>query len=146
MSVHLSKNNRANGTTATLTPVLPPALLPGWPNCCVIPEALPPGAYAAAPDWIAKGVSATIRSVYTFGNVLTILVLSRSTKKLYSTMLYLVTLAVSDTLFLLNGTMRQCIRLTWKYDIRSSHEIVCKFTVWLTYGILQYSFLTIFIH
>lgn len=139
MSVFLSDNNTVNGTTPAFPPVLSPALLPGWPNCSVIPEALPPGAYATATDWIANGVPPATIVFGVFGNVLTVLVLSRSTKKLCSTTLYLITLAVSDTLFLLNSPLRQWIRHTWKYDIRSSHELVCKLTVWLTYGTLQYS-------
>lgn len=116
-----------------------PVLLPGWPNCSTSPDRLPDGAYAVANDWISTGLPPVIIVFGIFGNLLTIIVLNRSSKKLSSTALYLVCLAISDTLFLLNGPLRQWIRHTWEYDIRGAHEVVCKITVWLTYGTLQFS-------
>lgn len=139
MSLDSIQNNTINGTLTTVVPSVSSALLPGWPDCPSTHVPFPPGPYAKVKDWIATGFQPIIIVVGVLGNLLTVVVLSRSSRKFSSTTLYLVTLAISDTLFLLNGPIRQWIRHTWKYDIRSSHEIVCKFTVCLTYGTYQFS-------
>ncbi|KAL4235852.1 hypothetical protein ACF0H5_004240 [Mactra antiquata] len=121
-------------------PRAPPALLPDWPKCETIPDPIAPGAVSKAKDWIASTVPPVLIVLGVFGNILTILTLVRSIKgKITSTTLYLLLLAISDLLLLLNGPLRQWIRLAWKYDFRTYHVMVCKLAVWLTYGTMQFS-------
>lgn len=117
-----------------------PGLLPGWPGCKTSPTRLPPGTLSKVNDWIVNIMLPIIVVFGVCGNILTISILIRSIKtKISSTTLYLLLLAVSDTLLILNGPLRQWIRLSWKYDFRTYHEAVCKLGVWLTYGSLQFS-------
>ncbi|KAK6177803.1 hypothetical protein SNE40_015834 [Patella caerulea] len=78
----------------------------------------------------------------TIGNVLTIVVFSR--KAFRSTIsIYLTLLAVSDTVVLYSGILRQWLYYLTEYDIRSYHIVTCKLLTWLIYTSLDISAWTI---
>lgn len=112
-----------------------------WSNCNRVRLPPPPSyrPYETAKLVLWRTIPPLIVLVGVLGNILTIIVLKRSTKKMKSTILYLLILAVSDTLFLLNTPVRQWTIHTWKYDFRSSNVVVCKLSVFLTYSTYQFS-------
>lgn len=75
----------------------------------------------------------------TVGNMLTFLVILRKKKTLSSTAMYLMTLAVSDTVVLFTGPLRQWLKQTWDYDIRYLSDVGCKIQVYITYTSLHFS-------
>ncbi|XP_050414911.1 FMRFamide receptor [Patella vulgata] len=78
----------------------------------------------------------------TVGNILTIVIFSR--KAFRSTISrYLTVLAVSDTVVLYSGLLRQWLYYLVEYDIRSYHLVTCKLLTWLIYTSLDISAWTI---
>ncbi|XP_060595662.1 growth hormone secretagogue receptor type 1-like [Ruditapes philippinarum] len=74
----------------------------------------------------------------TTGNTLTILVNLRM-KKITSTSLYLITLAISDTTILLCGPLRNWITYMWGKDIRKLSDGACRTQLYLTYASVHFS-------
>ena len=73
------------------------------------------------------------------GNLLTILILGRRKNRKKSTAIYLLFLAVSDTVVLYVGYFCEWILQMWHYDIRTVNGMSCKFHMFVTYLSLQYS-------
>ena len=69
----------------------------------------------------------------TLGNVFSILVLSRKSLRASATSVFLMTLAVSDTMILNTGLLRQWIKYTFELDIRNVSDSACKFHWAITY-------------
>ncbi|XP_060588697.1 lysophosphatidic acid receptor 6-like [Ruditapes philippinarum] len=111
-------------------PCMPPPGFTGPP---------PPGATLIAAERLWKIVPPIIISVGLIGNILTLIILLRHGRKLSSTAVFLLTLTISDTLFLLNAPLRHWILAMWDEDVRHISEIGCKFSVYLTYSSLQLS-------
>lgn len=106
---------------------------PGWKG----PP--PPGPYLNAADMLMKIVPPILIIFGTFGNTLTVVILIRQVGKLSSTAVFLLALAVSDTMFLFTGPLRRWIIAVWNKDIRHISEIGCKFSVYFTYSSIQFS-------
>ncbi|KAH3741913.1 type-1 angiotensin II receptor B-like [Dreissena polymorpha] len=107
---------------------------PGWTG----PP--PPGRYAEVSRYLWMTVPPVIMIVGLLGNILTVIILLRQSRKLASTALYLLTLALSDSVMLLNSPLRN-----WMFrgldmkDVRHLSEMGCKFSVFFTYTSVQYS-------
>lgn len=115
---------------------------PGGPPCAPPPGFTgppPPGDYFNAADKLWTIVPPIVVVLGVFGNMLTVVILLRHIRKLSSTAIYLLTLAFSDTLFLLNAPLRRWIVNVWDEDVRHMSELVCKFSVYLTYSSSQLS-------
>lgn len=69
----------------------------------------------------------------TFGNVLTIIVLSKRRSRGSSTAVYLCGLAISDIIALNTGLLRQWLNYLIDVDIRAFSEPMCKIHVFLVY-------------
>ena len=67
------------------------------------------------------------------GNLLSVAVLSRPTLRKSATSVFLIALAVADTLFLLTGLMRHWLVYLIGTDVRDINESSCKIHVMLTY-------------
>ena len=74
----------------------------------------------------------------TTGNILTILVNMRM-KKITSTSLYLITLAVSDTTILFCGPLRNWVSYVWDKDIRAFSDAACRIQLYVTYASVHFS-------
>ena len=74
----------------------------------------------------------------TIGKILTFLVLIRQ-RKLSSTAMFLLVLALSDLLTLYLGPLRNWIKFTWEIDVRYLSESGCKAQLYLTYCSMQIS-------
>ncbi|XP_045158264.1 neuromedin-U receptor 2-like [Mercenaria mercenaria] len=72
----------------------------------------------------------------TFGNLLTIIVLTHRRNRYTSTAIYLTALAVSDFLVLWTGLLRQWIIYTFDIDIRAQSAFGCKLHLFFIYGSL----------
>lgn len=115
---------------------------PGGPPCAPPPGFTgppPPGDYFNAADKLWTIVPPIIIVLGVCGNMLTVVILLRHMRKLSSTAIYLLTLAISDTLFLLNAPLRRWIINMWDEDVRHKSELGCKFSVYLTYSSSQLS-------
>ena len=76
----------------------------------------------------------------TIGNILSIVVLTRKSIKISTTMaLYLTFLAFSDLLVLYTGLLRQWILYVFKYDVRHLSEAACKIHMWLLFTLRDFS-------
>ncbi|XP_045159566.2 cysteinyl leukotriene receptor 2-like [Mercenaria mercenaria] len=120
----------------------PPVGQPDGPPCMPPPGFTgppPPGTYIIAAERLWKIVPPIIISIGTVGNILTVIILLRYMRKISSTAVFLLTLAISDTLFLLNAPLRRWIIVIWDKDVRYISELGCKFSVYLTYSSLQLS-------
>ena len=73
------------------------------------------------------------------GNILSIVVLSRKRMRITTTSVYLRFLAVSDSLVLLIGTLRQLIYFYSDIDIRELTDLACKVHLWLAYNVIGLS-------
>ncbi|KAL4232231.1 hypothetical protein ACF0H5_009805 [Mactra antiquata] len=116
-------NNQSAISTTTGLPLTPPPL----------------GYYGDTRIMLWKTMSPIIMFVGGIGNILTISVLLRQWKAFTSTSLYLMTLAVSDTMVLLTGPLRNWVKYTWDIDFRFLSETGCKISIYITYASLQYS-------
>jgi len=75
-----------------------------------------------------------IIAVGVIGNALSLAAFThRKYRRSSSTTLYLLTLAISDTVFLLNVPVRQWLRMVWNWDLRDTHGAVCKTSAFLAY-------------
>ncbi|XP_045160175.2 cysteinyl leukotriene receptor 1-like [Mercenaria mercenaria] len=105
-----------------------------------LPATPPPlGYYGETREMLWKVISPIIMVWGTVGNILIFIVLLRQKNKISSTALYLMALAVSDTIVLYTGPLRQWMKQTWNYDIRWQTDAGCKFQVYLTYASLHCS-------
>lgn len=75
----------------------------------------------------------------TVGNMLSIRVLTRRNIRGSNSFIFLTVLAVSDTLVLYTGLIRQWILYTFELDIRKVHPFLCKMNIFLVYFTLQFS-------
>ena len=75
------------------------------------------------------------------GNILLIITSFRLSRKSFitSTTIYLVTLAISDTVVLLCGPLRNWIRFTWEKDVRYYSDSSCKAQLYFTYLSIHFS-------
>lgn len=130
-----------NGTNATEAPSGLGYYYPQWSRCRLVPLPPPPTdrPFDTAKDVLWKLVPPFIVLIGVLGNLTTILVLTRSTKKMKSTILYLLILAISDTVFLINTPVRQWLRFTLDYDFRTWGVFVCKTSAYLTYSTYHFS-------
>lgn len=88
---------------------------------------------------IWKTVSPIIMITGTIGNILTVLVLLRQWKTFSSTSLYLMILAISDTVVLFTGPLRNWIKFSWDIDVRYLSNAGCKTSVYITHSSLYFS-------
>ncbi|XP_045160176.2 C-C chemokine receptor type 5-like [Mercenaria mercenaria] len=98
----------------------------------------PIGYYGEIRELLWKIVPPILILCGTTGNTLTIIVTMRM-KKLSSTAVYLLILAVSDTTILLCGPLRNWISFAWGKDIRRLSDAACKVQLYLTYASLHFS-------
>ncbi|CAC5420403.1 unnamed protein product [Mytilus coruscus] len=73
------------------------------------------------------------------GSILCIIVLNRKSIRQYTISVFLTAMAVSDTLALNTGLLRNWILYTFDIDIRLSSDILCRFHTWLLYFALDFS-------
>ena len=73
-----------------------------------------------------------IIAIGTFGNAMSIVVLLRKNMRRPKVAVYLVSLAIADTLVLWTGLLYHWIRHKYKYDIRSEGNFGCRVTVFIT--------------
>ena len=73
------------------------------------------------------------------GNLLTSLILGQKRNRKSSMAVFLLVLAMSDTIVLFVGYFCEWILLIWNYDIRAINGFTCKLSMFLTYFSLQYS-------
>ena len=73
------------------------------------------------------------------GNILTILILSKKRNRVTCTAVFLTFLAVSDIIILLTGILTHWTWVVWNFDIRTTHEMVCKIHVVFTYYSIHFS-------
>ena len=73
------------------------------------------------------------------GNFLTILILSQKRNRKESTALFLIVLAVSDTVVLFEGYLCSVISSIFHFDFQAMNDTSCKIHMFLTYYSLQYS-------
>ncbi|KAL8603338.1 hypothetical protein ACOMHN_039701 [Nucella lapillus] len=67
----------------------------------------------------------------TFGNVIAIVIMRRTTSEDSTVDVYLLGMAVMDLIFLYTLTLKQLVGYTFGYRIDASHSVVCKVSVWL---------------
>ena len=104
------------------------------PSATRLPATPPPlGYYGDTRVMIWKVVPPIIMLWGTVGNILTIIVMLKQKSKLSSTALYLIALAVSDTMVLYTGPLRNWIKEIWNYDMRHKSEASCKIQMYFTY-------------
>ncbi|KAL4236447.1 hypothetical protein ACF0H5_004832 [Mactra antiquata] len=106
---------------------------PGWTG---IP---PPGIYANIADILHRVVLPIIIISGTFGNLVTVIILLRHSRVLSTTGMFLMSLAVSDTVLLYTAPLRRWIISVWEIDIRHNGRVACKTSVYLTYCSIQFS-------
>ena len=94
---------------------------------------LPIGYYGETMVMMWKVIPPIIISIGTIGNILTMIVLLRQIKRLSSTAMFLLALAVSDTVILWCGPFRNWFNEMWEIDIRTLHDVSCKTQLLLTY-------------
>ncbi|KAJ8311621.1 hypothetical protein KUTeg_010976 [Tegillarca granosa] len=75
----------------------------------------------------------------TIGNILSIKVLTRRNIRGTNSFVFLTVLAVSDTMVLYSGLLRQWILYTFEVDIRHVHPMLCKTNIFFVYFTLQFS-------
>ena len=93
----------------------------------------PIGYYGDTRIMMWKVIPPIIISIGTIGNILTKIVLIRQIKRLSSTAMFLLTLAVSDTVILWCGPFRNWYNEMWEIDIRILSDVSCKLQLYLTY-------------
>lgn len=113
-----------NTTTQVITPA------PGPPSI---------GYYGDMRETLWRILPPIIMAWGTIGNVLTFLVILRQTKTLSSTAIYLMALAVSDTVVLYTGPLRQWVKIVYDIDIRDITEAGCRSQIYITYASLHMS-------
>ncbi|XP_045163219.2 C-C chemokine receptor type 5-like [Mercenaria mercenaria] len=101
-------------------------------------QPLPIGYYGETREFLWKIVPPILILCGTTGNTLTIIVTMRM-KKLSSTALYLLILAVSDTTILLCGPLKNWLKYAWGKDIRKLSDPSCKVQLYLTYASIHFS-------
>lgn len=99
----------------------------------------PPGYYGDTKEVLWKVIPPIIMVWGTVGNLLTILVLLRQVRKLSSTAMYLMALAISDTIVLFTGPLRQWLIHVWDYDVRHITDAGCRIQIYITYASLHCS-------
>lgn len=120
-------------STALFSSDPPPGAVWGWPGC-LYPLPLPEhGHFYKATEWIWKTVPVCLILFGTVGNILTALVILRHFRKLSSTAVYLLTLAVTDTVFLFNSPFKRFLYHVFGIEIRNISDVGCKITMFLTY-------------
>lgn len=98
----------------------------------------PIGYYGETRKILWKVITPIIISWGTVGNVLTLLVLFRN-RKISSTAMFLVALAMSDLVILYSGPLRNWINFMWEVDIRYLSDAGCRVQVYLTYCSIHFS-------
>ena len=88
---------------------------------------------------IWKVVPPILISFGTVGNILSIVVLTRTSIRTSTTALYLTFLAFSDLLVLYTGLLRQWLKFLFTNDVRHVSEAACKIHIWLVYSSLDFS-------
>ncbi|KAH3703792.1 hypothetical protein DPMN_078838 [Dreissena polymorpha] len=137
-------NCNVSDITSNISIAGKPLKWPGCPNGFLLDNCTyvisPPGSYIKDTYiWMWRLVPPVLIVFGIMGNVCTICVLLRSPKRLTSISLYLLVLACSDTVFLLNAPLRQWIRFVWSYDIRDQNNVLCKLSAYLTYATYHFS-------
>ncbi|OWF54091.1 Orexin receptor type 2 [Mizuhopecten yessoensis] len=94
--------------------------------------------YTAA-SYLAKGVPPFMIVFGTFGNILSIFILTRKNIRQSTCTVYLVVLACSDLVVLYTGLLRTWISATFQNDIRTHTSGLCKVHTWLVYVSLDFS-------
>ncbi|VDI76986.1 Hypothetical predicted protein [Mytilus galloprovincialis] len=74
-----------------------------------------------------------------FGNILCVIVLNGKSIRQYTISVFLTAMAISDTVALNTGLLRNWILYTFDKDIRLSSDILCRFHTWLLYFALSFS-------
>ncbi|XP_060082759.1 mu-type opioid receptor-like [Ylistrum balloti] len=92
-----------------------------------------------ASNSLAKGVPPFMITFGTFGNILSIYILTRKNIRQSTCTLYLVVLACSDLVVLYTGLLRRWIFATFQDDIRTHTSGMCKIHTWLVYVSLDFS-------
>ncbi|KAL8611998.1 hypothetical protein ACOMHN_048494 [Nucella lapillus] len=88
---------------------------------------------------IWKVCPAILLVVGTLGNVLSVLVLSREAMRRSNAAIYLIVLAMMDTMVLYTGLLRQWLRETIGMDVRDFSDASCRVHTWLVYASLDTS-------
>ncbi|KAL4218010.1 Purinergic receptor P2Y [Mactra antiquata] len=99
----------------------------------------PIGYYGETRETLWKVFPPIIMAWGTIGNILTILVILRQMKTVTSTSVYLMALAVFDTMVLYTGPLRHWIKMMYEEDIRDQTDAGCRFQVYITYASLHMS-------
>ncbi|XP_060606926.1 cysteinyl leukotriene receptor 2-like [Ruditapes philippinarum] len=115
--------NVLNGTTSQPVPDTPP----------------PPGFYGDTRVLLMKIVTPIIITWGTFGNILTIQVLLGQMKKISSTSMYLLALAVSDLCLLWTSPFRGWMKYMWDLDLRYLTDAGCKIHLYFSYTFIHFS-------
>jgi len=89
--------------------------------------------------WVETIVTPVFLLIGIPGNILTLMVIFRQRKNITSTAVFLFMLAVSDTVFLVIGTLIDWLSIVTDYHIRAANIVVCKLFEFLYITSAQYS-------
>ncbi|ESP05495.1 hypothetical protein LOTGIDRAFT_102430, partial [Lottia gigantea] len=92
-----------------------------------------------AAEWIWIVVSPILMIVGTIGNLMSILVLTRSNMRKSRVSIYLTVLSSCDILVLYTGLLRQVIMYHTNFDVRTLSDLSCKINTWMVYFTLDFS-------
>ncbi|KAH3868453.1 hypothetical protein DPMN_031601 [Dreissena polymorpha] len=103
-----------------------------WPGCPV-PNPLPArGSFAIAAYFVWAFATPFLIAFGSIGNTMTALVILRGLRKIRSTDVMLLALAVSDTVFLYSSALFKWLDEVWDFNIRGINDATCKIGVFLT--------------
>ena len=88
---------------------------------------------------LAQIISPILLIVGTVGNVLSVIVFTRKNMQKSASSKYLLGLSVADLIVLYVCLLREWIRYTFHYDVRTTGNWICKLHWWLYYATLDYS-------
>ena len=98
-----------------------------------------PSAIQTVSAFMIRNIPPVLFFIGVTGNVLTILILSKKKNRVTSTAVFLTFLAVSDIIILLTGILTHWTWIVLNFNVRTTHEIVCKIHVVLTYFSIHFS-------
>ena len=126
-------------TEGNMTENLPTWFLWDWPGCEIPDGGREPGPLGLAAYYVWAIAPPLLVMFGTMGNVLTVLIIALTFRRIRSVDAMLITLAVSDTAVLWSIAFRNWLIHLWGIDIRGAHDFVCKFTMLICYCSFQYS-------
>jgi len=132
-------------TEFNLTVDLPTWFLLDWPGCDIPSGGRLRGPLGWATYYLWAIAPPMLVMFGTVGNVLTVLIIALTFRRIRSVDAMLITLAVSDTAILWSMAFRNWLLNVWGIDIRELNDFVCKLSFFIAYCSVQYSSLVLVI-